>query len=206
MKTKNIFIILLTVAIIITVYYSFTGNENSEAYVTSIQKLREEKDNDMRNAPDSPFAKDSLNTFKALIYFPVDAAFRIQARLTPIENPKPVTLPTSDEKEKSYLEYAYAEFEMQGEPCKLLILEIMDNGPYKGTLFLAFADKTSAAETYGAGRYLDIKKLPGSTSVTLDFNEAYNPYCAYNDNFSCPFPPKENILNVRIEAGEKTYH
>ena len=207
MKSKNIFIVVLTLAIIITVYNTFRGDQNSEEYVAKIQKLREEKDNTMRNTPDSPFADDSLkNTFSGLKYYPVDATYRIQALLTPIENPKPVLLPTSDGKEKTYLEYAYAEFEMQGERNKLLILEIMDNGPYKGTLFLAFADKTSAVETYGAGRYLDIKKLPGSSSVTLDFNEAYNPYCAYNDNFSCPFPPKENILNIRIEAGEKTYH
>lgn len=206
MKFKNIFIIILTLAIIITVYNTFRGDQNSEEYVASIQKLREEKDNTMRNGSDSPFANDSLKTFTGLKYFPVDATYRIQATLTPVENPKPVLLPTSDEKEKNYLEYAYAEFEMQGERNKLLILEIIDNGPYRGTLFLAFADKTSAAETYGAGRYLDVKKVPGSTSVTLDFNEAYNPYCAYNDNYSCPFPPKENILNVRIEAGEKTYH
>ncbi|HEY3429238.1 MAG TPA: DUF1684 domain-containing protein, partial [Cyclobacteriaceae bacterium] len=187
-------------------YNTFKGDQNSEVYVEKIQKLREEKDHQMRTASDSPFANDSLKNFNGLKYFPVDATYRIQALLTPIENPQPVLLPTSDGKEKSYLEYAYAEFEMQGERNRLLILEIMDNGPYRGTLFLAFADKTSAGETYGAGRYLDVKKLPGSTSVTLDFNEAYNPYCAYNDNFSCPFPPKGNILNIRIEAGEKTYH
>lgn len=107
---------------------------------------------------------------------------------------------------RKHTEYAYAEFELDGIKNKLLILEIRDMGPYRGTLFLAFADKTSAVETYGAGRYLDVKKVPGATSVTLDFNEAYNPYCAYNDWYSCPFPPKENILEVAIQAGEKTYH
>ncbi|HEU5289843.1 MAG TPA: DUF1684 domain-containing protein [Cyclobacteriaceae bacterium] len=206
MKVKSIIIIGIVLIAVITIYYSFSGNENSEAYVASIQKLREEKDNTMRSGADSPFANDSLNSFKGLNYFPIDAAYRIQATLTPIENKKAITLPTSDEKQKSYLEYAYAEFEMQGQRNKLLILEIMDMGPYRGTLFLAFADKTSAVETYGAGRYLDIKKVPGSTSITLDFNEAYNPYCAYNDNYSCPFPPPENILDIRIEAGEKIYH
>jgi len=205
MKLKSILIIGIVIALVAILYYSFTGNENSEAYITRIQKMREEKDNDMRTAPDSPFASDSTHSFKGLTYYPVDAAYRIQARLTKVEQPKTVSLPTSDNKEKSYLEYAYAEFELQGVSSKLLILEIMDMGPYRGTLFLAFADQTSATETYGAGRYLDIKKVPGSTSVLLDFNEAYNPYCAYNDNFSCPFPPKENILNIRIEAGEKTY-
>jgi uncharacterized protein (DUF1684 family) len=82
----------------------------------------------------------------------------------------------------------------------------MEAGPERGTLFLAFADETSTQETYGAGRYLDIKKVPGSSSVLLDFNKAYNPYCAYSDKFSCPFPPKENILSVPIRAGEKVYH
>jgi uncharacterized protein (DUF1684 family) len=206
MKLKNIIIIGVVIVVIITIYYAFSGGESSEAYVANIQKMREEKDHYMRTDSDSPFAKDSLQTFKGLSYFRIDATFRIQALLTPIENKKSILLPTSDGKEKNYLEYAYAEFELQGVQNKLLILEIMDTGPYYGTLFLAFADKTSALETYGAGRYLDIKKLPGSTSVTLDFNEAYNPYCAYNDNFSCPFPPTENQLNVRIEAGEKTYH
>jgi uncharacterized protein (DUF1684 family) len=199
-------IIGIVLIAMVTIYYSFTGNGNSEAYVSSIQKMREEKDNSMRNDSDSPFANDSVNTFTGLKYYPVDAAYRIQATLTPIENKKAITLPTSDEKQKSYLEYAYAEFEMQGQRNKLLILEIMDMGPYRGTLFLAFADQTSAVETYGAGRYLDIKKVPGGTSIILDFNEAYNPYCAYNDNFSCPFPPQENILDIRIEAGEKTYY
>jgi uncharacterized protein (DUF1684 family) len=206
MKIKNIIIIGVVIIAVVSIYYSFSGGENSEAYISSIETLRKEKDHNMRTASDSPFANDTANTFKELTYFPIEAAYRIQAQLIPIENKKTISLPTSDEKQKSYLEYAYAEFEMHGERNKLLILEIMDRGPFRGTLFLAFADKTSAIETYGAGRYLDIKKIPGSTSVTLDFNEAYNPYCAYNDNFSCPFPPSENLLNIRIEAGEKTYH
>jgi len=128
------------------------------------------------------------------------------ARLESIENKKVVVLPTSDGLEKKYLEYGLAKFELNDEPCELLILEIMEDGPYRGTLFLAFADATSARETYGAGRYLDVKKIPGASSVTLDFNQAYNPYCAYAANYSCPFPPKENVLKTAIQAGEKTYH
>ena len=78
-------------------------------------------------------------------------------------------------------------------------------GPTRGTLFLAFADETSARETYGAGRYLDLKKIGGATEIELDFNRAYNPYCAYAEGFSCPLPPPENILKIAIRAGEKTY-
>jgi uncharacterized protein len=79
-------------------------------------------------------------------------------------------------------------------------------GPFRGKLFLAFGDATSAKETYGAGRYLDITKTPGATTIILDFNKAYNPYCAYNETYSCPLPPPENLLNVAIRAGEKSYH
>lgn len=204
MKTKNIVIILIVVVVLVGIYYSFTGSQTSEAYVTKIEQLRKEKNNAMQEGEESPFG-DSI-AFNGLNYFPVDAKYRIDARLTEITQKKPVSLPTSDGREKTYLEYAYAEFTLEGVDNKLLILEIMDMGPYRGTLFLAFADKTSAGETYGAGRYLDIKKVPGAKSITLDFNEAYNPYCAYNDNYSCPFPPKENILAVAIQAGEKTYH
>lgn len=204
MKPKNIILIIIVAAVVAGFYYSFTGSDTSEAYVARIEQVRTEKDNSFRSGDDSPFG-DSIE-FTGLHYFPIDARYRINARLTEINPKKPVVLPTSDGREKSYLEYAYAEFTLDGVQNKLLILEIMDMSPYRGTLFLAFADKTSANETYGAGRYLDVKKVPGATSITLDFNEAYNPYCAYNDTYSCPFPPKENVLAVEIKAGEKTYH
>jgi uncharacterized protein (DUF1684 family) len=206
MKTKNIALIAVVLVVVVSVYYSFLRGQQDEAYVDTIQQEREEKDHYMRTASDSPFVLDSTQTFTKLSYFPVDENYRVNASLTPVEQKKTLVLPTSDDKQKTYLEYAYAEFELHGIKNKLLILEIMDRGPYRGTLFLAFADETSAKETYGAGRYLDLKKVPGSTSITLDFNKAYNPYCAYTDNYSCPFPPPENILNIAIQAGEKTYH
>jgi len=204
MKTKNIILIIVVVVVLIGIYYSLSGGETSEAYIARVEQLRKEKDNTMQSGDASPFG-DSIK-FKGLNYFPIDSKYRINAKLTEIDQKKAIVLPTSDGKQKTYLEYAYADFELDGIKNKILILEIMDMGPYRGTLFLAFVDKTSAGETYGAGRYLDVKNLPGATSITLDFNEAYNPYCAYNDNYSCPFPPKENMLEVAIKAGEKTYH
>ena len=187
------------------VFYSTRGGQSPEAYALEIQKERKEKDEFMKSAEDSPFA-DKPAAFSGLSYFEPDLRFRISATLSPVENKKVVVLHTSDGKEKKYLEYAFADFELEDVPCRLLLLEIMDNGPYRGTLFLAFADETSARETYGAGRYLDLKKVPGASSITLDFNNAYNPYCAYADDFSCPFPPPENVLKVAVKAGEKNYH
>lgn len=196
---------LLTAAALVVVFYSMDTSGTSEAYKSEIEKERKDKNDYMRSNSESPFA-DSVNLFTGLQYFEIDEQYRISANLVPVTQKKTITLATSDGLEKRYLEYAHAEFSLNGEKCRLLILEIMDMGPFRGTLFLAFADGTSANETYGAGRYLDIKKVPGSTSLTLDFNKAYNPYCAYNDNFSCPFPPAENILKVAILAGEKAYH
>lgn len=197
-----LFIFAVTFAI---VWYTVYDRRGDAGYAKQIEKSREEKNDFMKNGDGSPF-KDSTEAFTGLKYFPPNLKYRIVADLEPIENRQMVVLKTSDNKEQRYIEYARATFTLDGVRCSLLILEVIDNGPFKGTLFLAFADQTSAIETYGAGRYLDVKKTPGASSITLDFNEAYNPYCAYNDNFSCPFPPKENVLNVIIAAGEKTYH
>lgn len=194
------------IAIIGFLIYSFSGgNKTSSQYIAEIKKERQEKDEFMKNEEGSPF-RDSSITFSPLHYFEPDVKYRVNADLEAIENKKMIVLPTSDGKEKKYLEYAYASFKLNGVKNKLLILEIVDMGPYKGTLFLAFADDTSTKETYGAGRYLDLKKVPGAATITLDFNKAYNPYCAYSEKFSCPFPPSENIIKVAIAAGEKTFH
>ncbi|MCU0358159.1 MAG: DUF1684 domain-containing protein [Cyclobacteriaceae bacterium] len=187
-----------------SIIYSLQGSGDA-GYEQKILKQREEKDRYMRTASDSPFA-GKTELYTGLNYFEPDPKYRVKAKLIPIENKQVVILPTSDQKTKRYLEYAWAEFTIDGQSCRLLILEIIDMGPYKGTLFLAFGDETSARETYGAGRYLDVKKPKGQNSILLDFNEAYNPYCAYNDTFSCPLPPPDNLLKVGIRAGEKNYH
>jgi uncharacterized protein len=205
MKKKNILLLLTIVLVIVIVFYGFQGNETDPAYVAEIQKEREEKDRFMRTSKESPFAREE-GRFDGLRYFAPDATYRVAANLTPVETKKMMVLSTNDGKEQRYLEYAHAAFTLDGVSNSLLILEVMDMGPFRGKLFLAFGDETSARETYGAGRYLDVSKVPGSTTITLDFNRAYNPYCAYEDTYSCPLPPAENLLKIPIKAGEKSYH
>ncbi len=205
MKSTYLLIILFVVALMAFILYTQRGGQSPEEYAKEIEFERKEKDLFMKNGEDSPF-KGSKEVFHGLKYFPPDLKYRINAGLVPIPNKKIILLPTSDGKEKKYLEHAYAEFELDGATNKLLILEMTEIGLYRGTLYLAFADQTSAKETYGAGRYLELKKIPGANSIVLDFNKTYNPYCAYSGNFSCPFPPKENVLHVAIKAGEKSYH
>lgn len=200
---KKIFAIILVLIALASLLYSFLGQGN-EDYVAGIEKARKEKDHYLRASPDSPF-KDNPKSFKGLRYFPVNPAFRVKASLVPIIPKKMIALSTSDGQERQYIAYGYAEFKLNETQNRLLILQLPDMGPNRGNLFLAFGDATSAYETYGAGRYLDIKKEKGSSTITLDFNEAYNPYCAYNENYSCPLPPKENLLTIPIPAGEMTY-
>jgi uncharacterized protein (DUF1684 family) len=205
MKRSNLLLALGLIAVVAIIIYSLQGGKSAADYQAFIDKERKDKDEFMKSGEGSPFQKDSI-PFEGLKYFPVNEKYNIKAKLEPIEEKKVMLLGTSDGKEQKYLEYAYAIFDLDGVENKLLILELMDAGPLRGKLFLAFADATSGLETYGAGRYLDVKKVPAATSIDLDFNIAYNPYCAYNENFSCPFPPKENILKVAVLAGEKSYH
>ncbi|MBS1505782.1 MAG: DUF1684 domain-containing protein [Bacteroidetes bacterium] len=205
MSGRTIFIGIIILIIGVVIFYSFQQDSSNPEYAKKLNDEREAKNDFMRSSDESPFGEERKN-FTRLNYFPADLNYRVSARLVPIENKKVITLPTSDGLEKKYLEYAYAEFQLNKEDCKLLILEIMDDAEYRGTLFLAFADATSANETYGAGRYLDVKKTPGASSITLDFNEAYNPYCAYSEKYTCPFPPRENVLKTAVRAGEKKYH
>ncbi len=123
--------------------------------------------------------------------------------MIPLENQHLLELAMTDGSSESYIKHSYAEFELEGLTRRLLLLQASDE-PDKKKFFLAFADETSGESTYGGGRYINLRQ-DGSRSITIDFNLAYNPYCAYNPDFACPIPPKENILDIAIPAGEKNY-
>lgn len=179
--------------------YSTLGDHSPGEYSELISKERDEQERFMKYSSESPFVIDSLK-YGGLTYYPPDMMYKIKGRFEKTEKPAIRTLATNDGKEEQYLEYGVARFNLEGKEHTLLILENVT----EDVLFLAFGDETSAIETYGAGRYLDVEHAGGST-ITLDFNLAYNPYCAYSEVFSCPLPPKENLLDVAIKAGEKTY-
>ena len=157
----------------------------------------------MKTSSESPF-KNSVEAFEGLNYFPANLEFKVKAKIEHIETKSYLDLSTSTGQSEKYLKFAYAKFELKGQEMKLLLLKKVSGGK-KEPIFTAFADDTSGKSTYGGGRYLDLS-FKNATHIDLDFNLAYNPYCAYNDSFSCPFPPADNILPVSIEAGEKPYH
>ncbi len=204
MKPSYVWAAILLIILATVVYLTISGGPSPEVYASAIEADRQKKDDYMRNDDRSPlYAK--RDSFPGLKYFPPDLSFTFLARLEPVTNKQVRVLQTSTGEQARYLDYAWAVFEKEGKEYRLLILEIMEMGPNRGKLFLAFADETSARETYGGGRYLDLKKVPAATTLELDFNKAYNPYCAYNEAYSCPLPPKENVLPLAIRAGEKSF-
>ena len=203
MKQTYILLIAVGLVVIAAVAYMFTAAESPEAYVEKIEKERERQFKFIRFNIESPLTEEQRRTFTKLTFYEIDPSYRVKARLLPIENKKVREVPLTDGSKQRYIEHSYAEFELGGKTNKLLLLQAMDEAD-KRNFFLAFADATSAGETYGGGRYLNVRQ-DGKTSITLDFNLAYNPYCAYNPDYACPIPPKENLLEIALEAGEKNY-
>jgi uncharacterized protein (DUF1684 family) len=168
-----------------------------ETYVAALQAERAEKDMYFRRDPYGPI--EDRENFAGLHYYPPDPAFRFTLPLKRVE-PQPLTFQTSTGDERVYQRIGTVEFEVEGQPAQLAIYKSED----VDELFLPFRDATSSKETYGAGRYLEPVELT-TGEILIDFNLAYNPYCAYSEAFSCPLPPVENWLKVPIRAGEKTY-
>jgi len=196
--------VIVVLVIGISIIYTLQGGETTEDYIERIQEERQQTAGFMRSSRESPFAPDSI-PFKGLDYYPPDPVYKVRARLTPIQNQKLLQMPTSTGEEEKYIRYAYADFEISGQAQRLLVLQPFES---QTRLFIPFSDATSGEETYGGGRYLEAEIPPrtGARTIELDFNKAYNPYCAYNASFSCPLPPQENFLKVPIRAGEKDYH
>ena len=170
-----------------------------DAYIASLEAEREEKDDFFANNPyHSPLAQEDLFNFKGLNYYPPKIEYKYQLPLQLVE-PESLTFETSTGQQQAYERVARVDFEVEGQAAQLAIYQSED-----GQLFLPYRDATSGKETYGAGRYLEPTPL-GHNQVLIDFNRAYNPYCAYSDAYSCPLPPIENWLRVPIRAGEKAY-
>ena len=203
MKASQIILLLVGLVVVVAVGYMFTATESPEDYLEKIEKERERQFKFIRFNVDSPLTDEQKAGFTSLTFYEVNPDYKVKARLIPIENKKVREVPLTDGSKERYIEHSYAEFELGGKTNKLLLLQSVKETDMRN-FFLAFADETSGRETYGGGRYLNVRQ-DGKNSITIDFNLAYNPYCAYNPDFACPLPPKENLLTIPIEAGEKNY-
>jgi uncharacterized protein (DUF1684 family) len=163
-----------------------------------------------KDASKSPLKKKDLKKFKGLDFFPVDSTFIVIAKLTKIANAPIFEMATTTDRKPLYKEYGLLKFKLKGAETQLTIYQSQDDlrdEKYKNYLFLPFTDDTSGNESYGGGRYMDVmttdEKADGT--ISLNFNNTYNPYCAYNDKYSCPLTPRKNHLDIEIKAGIKVF-
>jgi hypothetical protein len=149
------------------------------------------------------------NERKYLQFFPVNQKYRICGRFEKTDNSPWFMMETSGPVKKSYRVYGKLHFKLNDTAVTLCVYQsqdLMKMNEYKDHLFIPFMDATTGIETYESGRYIDffIRDIKDNT-LTVDFNRAYNPYCAYTAGYNCPVPPKENRMTVAIPAGEKKY-
>jgi hypothetical protein len=152
----------------------------------------------------SPLGEDALANFKALPFYPISSDYIITARFEKFKKKQEEIFKTSTSRMPSYVIYGKLYFEINGTPLELTLYQnpkFKKMKDLKDHLFLPFTDISNGTTTYGGGRYLDITIPKKSETVILDFNKAYNPYCAYSDKHSCPVPPKNNFLDIEVQAG-----
>lgn len=167
--------------------------------VQALEEFRREKDAAFREHPRSPIPAAHRATFEGLAYFPPNPDLVFDVGLEPADG-EVLLIPTSDGAERRYRRAATVRLSVEGQALQLVLLAQEEQDGY----FLPFRDATSGKESYGAGRYLDVH-APQDGRVRIDFNLAYNPYCAYDAAFSCPLPPPDNWLGAPIRAGEARY-
>ncbi len=179
-------------------------SKSDEAYVKALAAERREKDHFFKEHPHSPIPWVLRDRFTGLAYFAPNTAYRFHLTLVRFPNPEPVVLMTSKGTPRDMLKWGSFELTVHGHTRRLQAYKSVRSDPGEDSLFVPFRDGTSGKESYGAARYLDISVGP-SDEYELDFNRAYSPYCAYSDDYVCPFPPRENWLDIRIEAGEQDF-
>lgn len=187
----------------------FSCAKKSSSYQNEIKLFQYELNREFADATKSPLTKEDIKTFKALAFFEIDKNYNIEADFELTPNTLVFEMPTTTDRLPLYKKYGIARFTLNGKKIELNIYQnqqLMTDFKYKDYLFLPFNDATNGTATYGGGRFIDLE-IPagGSKKIRIDFNKAYNPYCAYNHTFSCPIPPSENNLPIAIPVGVKAF-
>lgn len=203
-RFKNFFLLFLACLLLATTGCARQNRLDVLKYKNRLLEDRAKKNKFFKFSENSPIPSTKRWEFTELHYFPPDVQYQVPAQYKPYASKDELTIPTSSGQARVYVKTGIFEFVLFNTKQHLTAYQEkawlqQEDHP---SLFVPFLDKTSGVSTYGAGRYLDIP-VPQEKQAILDFNLAYNPYCAYSTNFSCPLTPLENTLLVSIEAGEK---
>ena len=173
----------------------------NEAYLRSIAAERMQEQALFIDPVNSPLDSIERQSFTRLNYFPIDESFKVNAFVQRFEKTDTFSLPHSNEMSKPYKKYGMVHFQLKGKLFELMLLEpVKHKAGHENSLLLCFTDLSSGISTYPNGRYLDLE-ISNADSIELDFNKAYNPYCAYSKRYHCPIPPATNKLAIAVEAG-----
>jgi len=183
-------------------HVSCTEKKVRMTYNSAFQKKMNEM---FKDASKSPLKPNDLKTFSSLSFFPIDSSFVVKAKLTPTPNSEYFDMKTTTERVSKERVYGVLSFELLQQTFELKVYQGKDSTEIKSNyLFLPFLDDTNGISTYVGGRYMDLE-VPKSDSIWLDFNTAYNPYCSYNERYSCPIVPRQNYVPLEIKAGVKRF-
>lgn len=178
-------------------------SSDDTAYKNYLFQHRASKNYDFLSPQETPLDSLALVNFKGLHYYEPDVTYKVEADFTALSNTPVFGFPHTLNRTYNYREAGKLRFTIKNKPLELTAYLRDDASGDSLELFIPFTDLTNGKETYGGGRYLDVKAKATQQHVILDFNFAYNPYCAYNKDYSCPISPAQNNLAVAIEAGEK---
>jgi uncharacterized protein (DUF1684 family) len=181
------------------------GTFSQSEFENDIEVFQSNLNKQYSDSSSSPLLRDDFMNFTGLEFFPPNKKFRIEAKFIRKFDPITVTLKTTTNRAPLYKLYAEVHFTLDGNPVKLNVYKsIKQKEEDEDYMFLPFTDLTNGISTYEGGRYIDLEMTQGDT-ITIDFNQSYNPYCAYNHKYSCVVPPSENWISTKIEAGVKKF-
>ncbi len=176
--------------------------------VAAVEKFQNDLNSEYADTKTSPLMAEDLAVFKTLDFYPINEKFFVTAKFVRTENEKPFKMKTSTDRKPLYVKYGEVHFIIDNKVLQLNIYQDVEYSKKQGfedDLFLPFFDLSCGKESYIGGRYLDLK-VPKYDVLLIDFNKAYNPYCAYNHKYSCPKVPLENDFKIEINAGVKKFH
>ena len=183
-----------------------TADVTSDKIATIIE-FQQSLNAEFKNPEQSPLPDRFRSDFETLDFFAPDTTYVVTANLVRTPEALPFLMPTNTGRTSEEVVFGIVTFALKGKEYSLEVYqnpELVKDKDYVDYLFLPFSDQTNGNETYGGGRYLDLR-IPKGNTLVLDFNQAYNPYCAYNPKYSCPLVPSVNRLETKILAGVKDF-
>ncbi len=183
--------------------------QTNSNYIKEIKNWQTNLNAEFANPKESPLTDEDRANFTGLDFYPIDSSYRVKAKFKLDLQKRKFGMKTTTSRLPVYVKYGIASFKLHNQQFNINVyqnVELSKREEYKDYLFILFTDKTSGVTSYAGGRYIDTRIPKKGEDFIIDFNKAYNPYCAYNHKYSCPIPPEEDYFDIEIKAGVKKWH